>query len=719
MLQHCGPEHLDERADPRKRRNAEVTAWLSLALLALGVVGWLSDCSMARDVGFVLYAVIGFGSAIPYAIPSNRQYAASLSVPAGLAFSILVGFSLVETGAWWAAKSAFVVAVSISSLAHASVLLGTKQRRTEERVLRQDEPAAARHARRVEKEGIRQQLRDPAGAAICSLTGLACCLLCAGLLYDFNPSSPAAFLGSVSPAWYFGAVLVAVGVVWGLASGEGAAVIPVTTLSLVVTLSIALAYGEPHSAWAAQHVGVTLYVLAHGSVNPQVDIYQAWPGLFAGVAWVCKSIGVQDVMEVARWWPPVMDLGAMCVFQGLAFVALGSKKRAWLATALFVMGNTIGQDYYSPQAAGYVLALGMFLLMYTSSGQRGLTAAEWLVFSGLAVAVAVTHPLSPFMIVGAMTILAIGGRSRSRLAPVMVLFPATAWAAANFGAARQYLSFQEIGSVFKNLLPQGFVSPSLHKSALINFNSGAMAADALIIGVLAVLVIGQYRNRDAVVLALCAASGLGLFVANSYGNEGVFRVVLFALPWLAILAAAWRANHVNSLGIPALVSLVPLFGLYLFANFSLDYMRTVRVGDVQAMQTFERVAPKESRLFVLGYSFAPIMSSGDYSEFSYVYYPDVAVGAKGVKFNALTSYEEFMRATVPDSLSALRRRPVFVLAAEQPAAAMSEVNLATIVEYWKLSAEFAASRDWTVVTRTGSAELFELRPGVYVAGQGS
>ena len=48
------------------------------------------------------------------------------------------------------------------------------------------------------------------------------------------------------------------------------------------------------------------------------------------------------------------------------------------------------------------------------------------------------------------------------------------------------------------------------------------------------------RNRTSWALVFAAISPPSLFVASDYGQEGVFRVALFALPWMAIGATRFR-----------------------------------------------------------------------------------------------------------------------------------------------------------------------------------
>lgn len=677
---------------------------VSLVLLVLGVVGWLSGVDAARGVGFFLFALLGFGSAWLVILRRPDWPALSFSAPLGLTTCVLAGWVMVETHTWHAGVPLFVIATVAAGAIHAATVVRHLRTRSTPDDFRNERP---------ESTTTFTESRAPGNEAVIglSLAGLAACLWSAAFIGPYDPTGPAALFGAISPLWYVGLVCIIVGVVLGLRRPGSSGAIPVVALQLVLTMTLALAYGEPHSSWAGKHVGVTLYIMVHGRTNPTIDIYQAFPGLFAGVAWLCHAVGASDPMVVARWWPPVIDLATLLVFQRLAYRALGDVRRSWIAAALFVVGNTIGQDYYSPQATGFLLAITIFAFIYKQKGEtRSFFRSEWIVLALIAIAVAVTHQLTPYIVTGVAVVLAVFGLIRARLTAVITLLPAVAWALINRSVVRRYFSFKQIGSVATNILPKGLANQTLHKSELIHLNSYAMAGDIFIIGTIGVLVLLRERTAVHLAWAVCALSGLGLFLANSYGNEGAFRVALFALPWLSILCADWKATRHTFVDLAPVLVLPLLLGLYLFANYGLDYIRVVRPGDVQAIRKFEHSAPKGSKLFVLGYSFAPIKSSARYPLLNYHYYPYVAPpNNRGRNFSAQRSYVAFMQSRIPALNGILRKHRFYVLAAQEPAAAMVEVHLATIHEYDGLSEQFANSPSWRTVTHTSTATLYVLR----------
>lgn len=683
----------------------------SLALLALGGVGWIAGVSAARGVGLSLFSVLGIGSALLLLLRNPRWPAISFAAPLGVALIALVGYILVETHTWSAGVPIYWIIVTLAGAIHLHHVLLVWQREHSADVPETRRPPNVEESNR--SFGASEWTVGLAGS------GLAACLWSAALIGNFNPKGPLDLFKTISPAWYIGLLAISAAIIVGRRASSSILGVAVASLSLALTLTPAIVYQQPRYSWTAKHVGVTAYILLHGSVNPKIDIYQAWPGLFAGVAWLCHAIGVTDPMVIARWWPPVIDLATILVFQRLALRALGDARRSWFAAALLIVGDTIGQDYYSPQATAYLLAIAIFAMVYKPGGEkRTLGAPEWSALIAMSCAIAVTHQLTPYMVTAATVILVLFGYSRSRLIPIATLVPAVLWGLAHASVVKRYFTFNQFGDIAANILTRGLANPSIHKSHLIRLDSYAMAGDALVLGLMALMVLITGFNRRRLTFALCAASGAGLFVANSYGNEGAFRVLLFALPWLAILACdvdpitrGWR----HALYDRSWAVLLPgLLAAYVFADMGLDYMNAVRTGDLQVIRYFEDHAPSGSRLLVLGNGYTPIRSTGRYNLVHYHFYPYFAVEeGKKVNFAPQTSYDQFILNAVPHSRKALRNHKIYVLAAQQPAANAAELGLISIPEYQALNSEFSRSLDWTVASRSSTATLYEMSAGTY------
>jgi hypothetical protein len=123
-----------------------------------------------------------------------------------------------------------------------------------------------------------------------------------------------------------------------------------------------LVYSEGRYSWLYKTIGVVQYVNAHGHLNRYIDIYQNWPGFFAFAAWFGKVAGVASPLAYAKWTQLVVELVALPLLY-LIYDALSlSVRQRWVAILLYFASNWIGQDYFSPQALGTLLSLGIMAM---------------------------------------------------------------------------------------------------------------------------------------------------------------------------------------------------------------------------------------------------------------------------------------------------------------------------------------------------------------------
>jgi hypothetical protein len=134
------------------------------------------------------------------------------------------------------------------------------------------------------------------------------------------------------------------------------------TVVLLMLYATAPALEEvPRYTYTYKHIGITQYIERYGSVDKTIDIYHRWPGFFSLSAWFSQLAGLPDPTSYAAWAELYFAaLDALLVW-AIAQAATRSARLAWGATLLFTVSNWVGQDYYSPQAFGYVLMLGVGL----------------------------------------------------------------------------------------------------------------------------------------------------------------------------------------------------------------------------------------------------------------------------------------------------------------------------------------------------------------------
>jgi hypothetical protein len=206
-----------------------------------------------------------------------------------------------------------------------------------------------------------------------------------------------------------------------------------------------------------------------------------------------------------------------------------------------------------------------------------------------------------------------------------------------------------------------------------------------------------------------------LVLANSYGNEAAFRVVLFALPWLSILAGSLKMTPRTWSEYLWILVVSILLPVYLVADMGLDFVYAMRPGDVQAVSQFELTAPVGSYLVVIGLPPSnPLNVTGRYNVLNKISYPYVLGDNLAHPMGAVASYKQFMSKL----FSIVRASPspvvgsspaFYVLTAQQPAAYMAAYNYSSLKDYSAFEEQFASSSSWKMVLETSTSQLFRLR----------
>jgi O-antigen/teichoic acid export membrane protein len=135
------------------------------------------------------------------------------------------------------------------------------------------------------------------------------------------------------------------------------AVLGGTLAGLVVCLDGITVFieSEPRFPTAYQIAGYVDYISHTGHSAPGLAAYFSWPGFFALVSFVTGAADVHGLLTLLRVWPVVIDLLCLPPLFLLMRNLRVSWRARWLAGFLFTVGNWVGQDYFSPQAFGYLL----------------------------------------------------------------------------------------------------------------------------------------------------------------------------------------------------------------------------------------------------------------------------------------------------------------------------------------------------------------------------
>jgi hypothetical protein len=576
------------------RRSAEgrlaLTAGALLSLVLL-VAGYALGVPGLRLVGVFGALIAGVGAApLQLSVRPTLVERLGVAVTVGLSVAFLVGIFMVVVPFWHPFVAAALIGVP------AAVVHGIGVVRALPMLDR-----GGRGGRPVRDPSGRRAARYRPLSLACTVAGTVLWLVPALSTHDADPGTWG-FLSHISPAWYVGLVLLIAAIVLAARLGEGYVASAVISLGAALTATPALVYGLPRSQSAIKHIVLVQHILTAHHLSPGASIYYAYSGFFAGIAWLCRLAGVTDPTDLATAWPWLIGLLAIIELRFLFGRLIGSPYRCWIGVTLAVLANAIGQDYFSPQSAAYVLVLGVCAIALVSETGEVLTPRMKLAVLVLAgCALAVTHELSPYVAGGVLIILGVFRMVRPRWAAATALVPAAVWAVANVGVLSGFINFAEIGNLSNFAPPHTAASTGLNRASVVGDSSHALLLALMILIVLALVGLARNRRRGgAWALLLCAGVGVVLLAVNAYGDEGIFRAALFGIPWLVILAlAAVRQPRWRVLAVGPLCAV--MLACFLVAQFGLDQTNVVHRDDVRALDAFiASAAPGSYRLEVGG-----------------------------------------------------------------------------------------------------------------------
>ena len=312
----------------------------------------------------------------------------------------------------------------------------------------------------------------------------------------------------------------------------------------------------------------------------------------------------------------------------------------------------------------------------------------------LSVALAVTHQITPYFVVASLAVLVVFGLLRPVWLPLVPLIPAAAWALINYQAWKQYFSFSDIFNLGANVATPGANISGERPDVVLHLSTLALAAGPFVVGALAVLFLLRNRGRLEFALAACAASAGSLVLITDYGQEGLYRTTLFALPWLCVLALGNGPKAVLRRSYTLVPLIVLLSTTFLFANFALDGMNVVRPSQLQAERNFELSAPLGSMMMYVGANDNPVDAT--------------------YRYNYVLTSEESPKGKVDSVVTGLIRTgqgyPRFYVATSQAGVYAGELyDLYTPRYYAAINAALQASPRFKSVFDQGGTRVFELR----------
>ena len=692
---------VDAEVPTRDRRPAVMSAssrlrvaLSGLAVLTAGLVAWAAGYPGWAAALLILFLVGGVGAAV--CLTAGRMTAASFVVYAGvsgLASTTAIGFGMAQAGWWYPGTALGVVAVI-------SVTLLVRSARRDVKVLRERAPVGG--APRSGARGLAASLR----VAAIALGGLLLAVVDAAT----RATEPqlGGLIFTVGPLWYLGCALIAVAFGYALTARASLAA-PVLAAGTVVIASQAVLYGSPTVMAAARHIGLTEYIRSTGSLDATQDIYQAWPGLFAGAAWLLDATGAASPLVFATWWPVLITpLTVLAVW--LLAVRFVSPTRAWVAAGIYALGDAVNSTYFSPQAFGFLLSMTVLaLLVRPPAAESGRRRALRLVFAfALVLPVVVTHQISPFMLGFALLALVLFRLVQPWWTPLIAFVPAVIWALLHHRLLARYVDLDALGSLFGNIAPPEHPEAVAGIAPVTRLAFYVPGAALVLLGLVALAVVARRRDRLHVGLAAALASPLGLALATNYGQEGIFRIVLFAVPWLGILVASAQLPSRRSSVAALTAGFLVMMAVNTYGQSGLDWARILRPGDAEVIAHFERTASDKATLLSLGTKNAtPTRITERYDSVGYT--SRLRVGGFPVETGG--AYDPQVDVDyVTDTFTGTRAPGGHYLYVSDAIGAYDDrYGLQRYDDYLRLEQAVAVSPRWAQVYATPTATLYKLR----------
>lgn len=445
-------------------------------------------------------------------------------------------------------------------------------------------------------------------------------------------------------------------------------------LILVLLGTTSAAYPVPRFPWTYKHIGVVQYLIDHGTVDRNLDIYHSWPGFFALAAGLSVLTGISP-LTMARWAEPVFCFATICAMTFALRSIVKDRRVLAVAALLFVLGSWTGANYFSPQAFAMVLALvflGVFLRTFPARAADGgfvprRLVARLLRGAPLAPAVpledtsstislrvgsvtttllwcclVVSHQLTPYALLVVLGVLVVVIRVRQLWFVAVWAALAVLWTALALPIlTRNGLTLVNSDAVSGLAPPTAYIpEPVLPGMGLTGVASAVLLIAFPLAGGVAVLW-QFFGRREAWLVPAVLGYGSGLvLLVQSYGGEAIYRFYLYGLPWWSLLLATfvvafWRPARFRQILVSACAAVLSVVSVTAGLGQEIDYY--VDPGDVRASQWLESNADYGSFvLTVTGLGF-PLRVTSSYPNIQYspvsldVYDPHpLAGGAAGV-----------------------------------------------------------------------------------------
>jgi hypothetical protein len=420
------------------------------------------------------------------------------------------------------------------------------------------------------------------------------------------------------------------------------------TVAIILFATVPVLSGAPHYAWVYKHIGVVRYLETHGKVDPNIDIYNRWPGFFALAAALSKIAGRANPETYAGWAELFFVLLDAALIATVVRAVARSTRVAGGAVLLFLVTNWVGQSYYSPQAFSYVLALALLAVMlrHLTGGRarharrlnrwlerigrvRQLpvpaeTSARWPRGAAVGVVLALdavivaSHQLTPYILLGSVALLMLAGVVRPWWALAVMAAMTFAYLGANFGYVQHHYGLVNSIDPFNNVQKVAAYKQTPASGKAFNATVEQLSAAVLYLTGLGASLYLLRRGLlgQALPFLLLAIAPFFIAFGQNYGGEAPLRIVLFSCPWWSALIA-WAASTVRRRARRwlAMGAFAVLFSaLFVPSFFGQEELNLISPGEVQASELFYSRA-RPGAVLVLASPGFPLKYGGSYPDF--------------------------------------------------------------------------------------------------------
>jgi hypothetical protein len=517
-------------------------------------------------------------------------------------------------------------------------------------------------------------------------------------------------------------------------------------LALSVVLLVVMLHGitsmiqeVPRFATTYIHAGFGDAIMRTGELYVGRDARFSWPLFFVLGGYLTSIAGLDNPIQLTDWIPTLSNLLYLIPLWLIFRAVTADRRLIWLGLWMFVIGNWVGQDYYSPQGFNILLYLTIIAILLTwfrtdekapfsriaasirrlirspfaegaaeaepepvtrlgSTARAGMVLVVVLI-GGVVVA---SHQLTPFGLFAATAVVVATGQTVLRGYPILIGLLIGSWLS--------YMTLTYLAGHIQTLFAEALQAEAVATAAVsdrLRGNPGHLFVvfERIVFSAAfwGLAFLGGLRRlwhgHWDLMLALLAGFPFGFLALQSYGGEMLLRVYLFALPFMAFFVAGLfypRIQPVSRLQ-PLLVVVLSgaLIGGFFVARFGNDRADAMTRDEIVAVDRLHSVVPAGA-VVAVGNHNSPL-GYRDYETF--------------VRLSLARDFVSFEAAQIADSFSELANgRPAFLFLSNSQRD-FFDLNGFPADEWDALVEQMEASARFRLIFRTGDTVLLELVDG--------